>query len=273
VDLNSSQKRTNGNNHITLIDLEDLYAADLQRPEKLPAGSAGYAHKSVKRGVWSADADRFSGAVLIANMLGWSNRIVREMTYGEQYFDDSEMQEDCERYQKIVKILEDDWGTPPADLFTRAWQSSTLDSCPSFSEWSDALKIETPSVEILDAIPKDTPRPSVLSNGPVTGWRSISGEHPTSHRPAGNSQPGLSKSSDEYYYEFMEWDQIQNLRKKGYLPKGNTSDQRQQITSTNNNNIDNSDDSNQNDLLAKFAFWFFLVGGLIGIILLLWLAY
>jgi len=177
INLNSSHNNTNGNNRITLIDLEDLFAIDLKRPEKLPAGSAGYAHHSVKNGIWSAEADRFSGAVIIANILGWSNRTIRDIAYGEQYFDTNEMQESCARYKLLVNTLESDWGSPSADLFKRAWQSSSLESCPRFSEWTEALKIEIPNVELSDTRSTQVESSVVLTSGPVTGWRSISGEN------------------------------------------------------------------------------------------------
>jgi hypothetical protein len=55
---------------IGLVDIEELYAPTLTRPERIPAGSAGYAHRLAQYGLWQPDADRFAAAVLLAEMLG-----------------------------------------------------------------------------------------------------------------------------------------------------------------------------------------------------------
>ncbi len=54
---------TEGEPGVALVDVEQLFGPDLNRPAILPAGSVGYAHKTAPEGVWSAEADRFAGAV------------------------------------------------------------------------------------------------------------------------------------------------------------------------------------------------------------------
>jgi serine/threonine protein kinase len=137
----------NGSTNLALVDVEDLYAPTLLKPEKLPAGSAGYAHKEASKGLWQVEADRFAGAILLAEMLGWSNPSVRRIAVGEQYFDPSEIHQPTDRYNILKSALKKDWGMGVADLFTAAWFSETLKACPPLSDWRDALDIELAPVK------------------------------------------------------------------------------------------------------------------------------
>lgn len=125
---------------VELIDVEDLYAPELMRPEKLPSGSPGYAHREAHHGLWSADADRFAGAVLLAEILGWCDPRVRGKAYGEQYFASDEMQKECERFQLMQDVLREQWGDKIADAFNSTWHSSTLAQCVPFTEWEQLLR-------------------------------------------------------------------------------------------------------------------------------------
>jgi tetratricopeptide (TPR) repeat protein len=124
---------------IELVDVEQLYAPGLTQPNALPGGSDGYAHRTAANGLWNANADRFAGAILLAEILGWCDERVRENAYGEQYFDPREMQNDCERYALLHAVLRENWGAVSADLFARAWHSSRLSECPPLIEWVGAL--------------------------------------------------------------------------------------------------------------------------------------
>jgi WD40 repeat protein len=140
---------------VELVDVEGLYAPGLPRPEVLPSGSAGYAHRTAREGLWGPTADRFAGAVLLAEMLGWSDETVREACYGETYFDPAEMPSlnsplppgapfgDDKglgvRSATLLSALARHYGQPVADLFERAWTSETLADCPTFGEWLVAL--------------------------------------------------------------------------------------------------------------------------------------
>jgi len=127
---------------IALVDVEDLYAPGLTKPEKPPAGSAGYAHKSAPKGLWNADADRFAGAILLAEMLGWCDERIRHIAFGEQYFDPGEMQQNCERYRVMQDILQEQWGESVADALNQAWYSENLGDCPSQKEWAILLGVK-----------------------------------------------------------------------------------------------------------------------------------
>ena len=126
-------------NGIALVDVEELYGPGLEKPDKLPGGSAGYGHKTAPQGLWSADADRFAAAVLLVEMLGWCDEQVRQICYGEQFFDPAELQGSSERYQTLLQVVRKRWGDAPANLLGRAWFSASLANCPTLAEWSQTL--------------------------------------------------------------------------------------------------------------------------------------
>jgi hypothetical protein len=142
---------------VELVDVEGLYAPGLPRPEALPSGSSGYAHRTAREGLWGPTADRFAGAVLLAEMLCWGDETVREACYGETYFDPAEMPaqggSNPLRYRTLLAALARHYGQPVADLFERAWHSETLADCPTFGEWLLALPL-TPSPQPPSPLPQ-----------------------------------------------------------------------------------------------------------------------
>ena len=123
------------NLQISLVDIEGMFSPGLLAPEALSSGSPGYAHKSSYQGLWNAHADRFAGAVLLAEMLGWCSAAVRQESLGEYYFQHDEMQSDCPRFQLLVSELKRNWGDEVVNLFIQAWKSDTLTDCPTLGEW------------------------------------------------------------------------------------------------------------------------------------------
>jgi hypothetical protein len=128
-----------GGSGIALVDLEGLFAPGLSQPQTLSSGSAGCAHAQAAAGLWSPNADRFAGAVLLAEMLGRCAPEVTQAAWGESYFDPQEMQQDSASYQALLAALQRHWGDAVARLFARAWHSETLADCPTFGEWLVAL--------------------------------------------------------------------------------------------------------------------------------------
>jgi len=125
---------------IALVDIEQLYAPELRRPSNLTTNSDGYAQRAAaKEELWSAVGDRFAGAVLLAEMLGWCDERVREMSWGEHYFEQREMQQEGARYERLLRALREGWGEESARLLARVWESKTLRECPPFGEWVEAL--------------------------------------------------------------------------------------------------------------------------------------
>ena len=135
---------------VELVDVEQLYGSDLRRPELLPGGSPGYAHKTAPQGLWGSTADRFAGAVLLGEILGWCDGRVREAAWGENYFDPQEMQRDSERFQVLIAVLGERWGKNVAGVFERAWRSDVLADCATFGEWLVTLPEEVPVVEAVE---------------------------------------------------------------------------------------------------------------------------
>jgi hypothetical protein len=132
-------------NRIELVDLEEIFVPGLLPPSSLPGGSPGYAHKTAPQGLWSPESDRFAGALLLGEMLGWCDERVREAAWGEGYFEPAEMQSNCERFRVLKTVLEERWGKDLADSFEQAWFSDTLRICPTFTEWLAALPEAVPT--------------------------------------------------------------------------------------------------------------------------------
>jgi len=135
----ADQDQPNAFSPVELVDIEQLFASDLKRPAAIPSGSEGYAHLSVHQGVWEEKADRFAGAVLLAEFLGWSDQKVREAAWGESYFAPQEMQRSCTRFDLLHQSLAKNWGNGVAQLFINAWNSELLADCPTFGEWMVAI--------------------------------------------------------------------------------------------------------------------------------------
>jgi serine/threonine protein kinase len=123
---------------VHLVDVEDMYAPGMPQPQAIPAGTDGYHHLTSGDGQWGPSADRFAGAVLLAEMLGWHDPTVRDQSDEEHYFALGDMQQDSDAYRLLVNALHD---TSPnlAGLFERAWFAPTFDDCPPLSEWAAVL--------------------------------------------------------------------------------------------------------------------------------------
>jgi len=138
-----SQSDSQSPSPVALVDVEQFYGPGWERPEWLTSGSPGYAHRTATNGLWEPRADRFAGAVLIAEMLGWCDGRVQQAAWGESYFDPGEMHQDTERYRILSVVLREKWGAGVAGLFERAWHSEALAECATFSEWLVNLPIPT----------------------------------------------------------------------------------------------------------------------------------
>ncbi len=181
-------------NGIYLIDLEDLYSPDLPPPAKRPGGSAGYAHHSSKSGIWSSEADRFSGAVLLAEILGWCDPEIRAHAFGEQFFEAKELQTSCFRYELLVDSLNSNWGSSFAESFKKSWNSTLLQECPTFSSWSELFIKKVPEISHS----KNENEKNSSGSSPLIGWRSISGERISSSTEINSVElPFLQKENDK----------------------------------------------------------------------------
>jgi len=157
-------REAGGEGRIALVDVEEMYGAGFDRPEVLSSGSGGYAHRSVAGGIWGPEGDRFAGAVLLAEMLGWCDERVREAAWGESYFESEEMQADSERYRLLVGVLRERWGEGVTEAFQTAWLSEQLNDCPSMRAWAELLlaagEEQTTAVEWEPIGEEKSPEPS-----------------------------------------------------------------------------------------------------------------
>ena len=133
---------------IELVDLEQLYSPAVPSTELSLDGSPAYALHTTPDGLWGRRGDRFAGAVLMVEMLGWCDERVREAAWGESYFNPKEMQQETDRYQTLVNVLQERWGATVAGLFERAWHSEALVDCPSCAEWMFPLLETVPEPEV-----------------------------------------------------------------------------------------------------------------------------
>ncbi len=132
-------ERPAGAEAVALVDVEGVYGPGLVRPRDLMSGTSGYAHKTAGQALWGAESDRFAGAMLLCEILVWSQEVVRQMAYGESFFSSSELQQDCPRFYVLRQALRQDWGEGLSRLFEQAWSSQTLADCPTFGEWQVML--------------------------------------------------------------------------------------------------------------------------------------
>ena len=135
---------------VSLVDVEGMYVIGLSRPEVIPMGSPGYAHRIAPDGVWNAKADRFAAAILLAEILGWCDARIRKAAWGESYFSPQEIGEKTERYHTLVEVIGTLWGESVASLFRLAWRSAIIEDCPTLGEWLVALPERESDLQALE---------------------------------------------------------------------------------------------------------------------------
>jgi serine/threonine protein kinase len=181
---------------VELVDIEEMHGGNLPRPVELPGGQEGYQHRANAQsgqngqvgemGQWTAEGDRFGGAVLIAEMLGWQNAKIRENSADEHYFSALEVQQpDSPRYKLLFDVLRTEYTPELADHFETAWHSTKLADCPPLSAWQQALAKLDPSAASTIAIPANAPAIA----GPLAPAPIISGRRPLLPNVPAPSQP------------------------------------------------------------------------------------
>jgi hypothetical protein len=154
VDLNTESPR------VELIDVEEFFGPGFATPQPRPIGTTGYQHKASRASGWNAESDRFSGALLIAEMLAWHATIVRQYSYGESYFAPGELQGSppCQRYQSLSEAVRDQ-SAQLEDLLRRAWVSNEIAECPPLREWSKTFQqVQAASPDVI-WVPTDYRQP------------------------------------------------------------------------------------------------------------------
>lgn len=164
-----------GEPSLYLVDVEQLYGPGLAQPSMFLVGTPGYSHKRDQEALWGPLADRFSGAVMLSEMLGWCDASVQEHTWGESYFDPEEMHHPAERFEVLYAALERYWGQDIATLFSQSWQSKTLTDCPAFNEWLMVFP-SGHTTEIQTTVSSETVIETVVEEEPVEDLTTILGK-------------------------------------------------------------------------------------------------
>lgn len=194
---------------IQLVDVEQLYSRDLKCPDLLTAGTPGYVHPRLTDGNWNASADRFSGAILLVEMLAWCDKRIREASWDESYFDQNEIQQDTARYRLLLGVINERYGEGISSIFRRVWHSQTPDDCPPASDWYLALEGKPvaasagPSLHpLLDVVagpkatsPEAETRSAVASGDGTTQAEPFSAENESSLESAEPAKTGIRPNS------------------------------------------------------------------------------
>jgi len=172
---------------VELVDIEEMFGPGLPQPVEPPAGQDGYQHRESRaKGQWTATGDRFGAAILLAEMLGWTNGRIRVNSADEHFFATAEMQDpDSIRFRLLREVLRDDFGEPVAELLQTAWSSDSLAACPTLDDWRttlDALKVELKAAPAAVSAPGANPAtasapvkaPDSSGKPIITGRRSVS---------------------------------------------------------------------------------------------------
>jgi hypothetical protein len=124
---------------IQLIDVEDMFRPKAPPPAHIPAGTAGYQHRTSGRGQWSPEADRFAAAILICEMLTWHDPAVRAISFEESYFEPRELQSGhSSRLDAMLRALAQ-LDPRLSALLNSAWNSQSLSECPRVADWKEVL--------------------------------------------------------------------------------------------------------------------------------------
>lgn len=144
------------NNHVELVDIEEMYAPDLSPPpaDFFPAGTPGYVPEWVStHGAWSENADRYAGGIILAEILAWHSQAVRQNnSEDDSYFSVNEVgKERSERFQMVQRVLAE-YNQELPELFEETWFSNSLQKCPPISEWYRNIHLfqenESPKLEV-----------------------------------------------------------------------------------------------------------------------------
>lgn len=130
---------------VELVDLEHMWVPGLAASEPSGDWPEGYAHRSPAAGAGTF-SDRFSGALLLAEVLAWCEPRVRDCAgAGPGYFGPGDIQRQQFRQKILAAALASRWGREVADVFERSWQGASLKDCPSFGEWLEVLPGAAPA--------------------------------------------------------------------------------------------------------------------------------
>jgi hypothetical protein len=124
---------------IELIDVEDMYHESLGELPYVPDGTPGYAHpRHQGRGCRNKYGDRFAGAILLTEMIVWSDPAVRQSAADVSVFEQSELGHGGPKFSLVRELLQAR-SADVARLFERVWDSPGPTGCPRMSEWAAVI--------------------------------------------------------------------------------------------------------------------------------------
>lgn len=167
---------------VSLIDVEDMYHADIPEPSRVfdsGSGTAGYRFGRTFRS-WHNAADRFAASMLVAEILSLSDKNALAISQIESLFSQDMLDarsgvltQEFDTVLNAVRKL----GPNPAELFRRAILEKHLSDVPMLQDWAnvfDVHVIERPaSTYDMVHVPKSTPAHEMPYRRPANS------QHPT----------------------------------------------------------------------------------------------
>jgi hypothetical protein len=124
---------------VQLVDLEDVYMAGAIQPSAPSRGSRGYQHPGGET-CWHADGDRYSSAILAAEILLAADACAMRLATDDYCFGPNTTSTagaaNTRFLRERLRLISGTF----ASLFDRAWLSSTLAQCPSAAELRQAIQ-------------------------------------------------------------------------------------------------------------------------------------
>ncbi|NJL27064.1 MAG: serine/threonine protein kinase [Thermoanaerobaculia bacterium] len=199
---------------VELLDLEDMYSPDFPAPRHIESvrGSKGYRNVDAinNHHLWRPEADRFSAAIISAEILMMTeSHLVMEMT-GDGFFSETENRLRLSDRFESAKTLLDDFSPSFSAAFQQAWFAQSLEACPTVDTLygciADIARQQNSSPSsILVSFEHKTVREHSNSTPPGTGpivdwaplptvtWEQPSASHPSPAHTSSN-QPAVASS-------------------------------------------------------------------------------
>ncbi|MDQ0110662.1 hypothetical protein [Paenibacillus harenae] len=223
--LSSDNIMTGLGNSVELLDLEHLYASELNKSNISWRAAPGYLPAFAKDDNWNGMADRYAGSIVLLEMLTWFDDRIRDKAWGDSYFHPDELQSNCERADVMREVLREHYSQAAVALFDKVWNSGQPSECPTFGEWSsiarqpanepgsvdsvtDIRSVEPDESEAEPVHPHEASEP-LMDNAPQEEKETVLSDRPASSDIAAgesvNQQANLRKTSFFERYYRMFW--------------------------------------------------------------------
>lgn len=134
---------------VYLIDIDDMYGPKMERDEKFLGGQIGYRHPLLsRRAQWAKSSDRFSGAILINEVLTLFNPGLKRLSAKDSFFSQEQLQNSDSKAELFFSLVNQQIGAEGTELFTKVWESKNVSSCPTLRAWSKVLSKEVANREV-----------------------------------------------------------------------------------------------------------------------------